>query len=306
MEQQKLNVMEIERFAVQDGPGIRTTMFLKGCAMHCPWCANPESQPAAPVLLHDAGKCLRCGGCAACCPVGAVRWQPAQLPVFDRARCTACGVCCARCPGGALELCGRQMSAQEIAKIVLRDRDYYRDSGGGVTFSGGEALLQAPALAPLLALLRAQGVALAVETCGQFLPQALKTVQAAGGFDLFLFDVKHADPKTLARVTGGDAGQIIANLDAAVQSGARVIARVPVIPGFNHDRGAMAQIFRLCAAHGVREADLLPYHTLGRGKYARLGRSYDWPGAMLQREDLQPWAALAAEYGVRARIGGGD
>ena len=144
----ELRVFEIERFAVHDGPGIRTVVFLKGCGLHCPWCSNPESQSAARQLLRDEKKCAACGACARACPNGAVSWTPGEMPRVDRARCRACGACAAICPAGALSLCGELMTAEEIERVVLRDRDYYEDSGGGVTFSGGEAVLQAPARAP--------------------------------------------------------------------------------------------------------------------------------------------------------------
>lgn len=166
MNAMELRVFEIERFAVHDGPGIRTVVFLKGCGLHCPWCSNPESQSAARQLLRDEKKCAACGACARACPNGAVSWTPGEMPRMDRARCRACGACAAICPAGALSLCGELMTAEEIERVVLRDRDYYEDSGGGVTFSGGEAVLQAPALAPLLASLAAQGVHTAIETCG--------------------------------------------------------------------------------------------------------------------------------------------
>ncbi|MEG2931099.1 MAG: glycyl-radical enzyme activating protein, partial [Ruthenibacterium sp.] len=137
-----LNVMDVERFATKDGPGIRTVVFLKGCPLHCPWCANPESQSAAQQLLHFANKCTACGTCAAVCAQGAPQLVSGKKPQFDRAKCTACGLCAQSCPAGALRLCGAMRTQQSVLAEVLRDQDYYTASNGGVTISGGEPLLQ--------------------------------------------------------------------------------------------------------------------------------------------------------------------
>lgn len=217
----ELRVFEIERFAVHDGPGIRTVVFLKGCGLHCPWCSNPESQSAARQLLRDEKKCAACGACARACPNGAVSWTPGEMPRVDRARCRACGACAAICPAGALSL----------------------------------------------------------------------------------FDVKHAEAEKLRAVTGADIAEVGANLSFAAAR-TEVIARVPVIPGFNHTEAEMEGIFRFALSHGVRRVDLLPYHTLGRGKYAKLGREYALDAAMLTKEDLLPWKALGESLGLDVGIGG--
>ena len=298
----KLNVMEVERFALHDGPGIRSVVFLKGCAMHCPWCANPESQSHKRQLLYDANKCVGCGRCAAVCPVGAITFTPGEKPAFDRSRCTACGLCGEACPQSAIAYSGSLMAPEEIAALVLRDRDYYDQSGGGVTFSGGEPLLQVEALFPLLKLLKAEGLHLAVETCGHFpsahLPPLLPYI------DLFLFDIKHAHPATLRQVTGGDFALIEANLKAVLAAGKPVVGRVPVIPGFNHTPEVMGDIFALCARLGVTQLHLLPYHTLGKGKYARLGLPYTLTTTMLSNEDLRPYLSQASAFGLQAFAGG--
>ena len=297
-----LPVMEIERFAVHDGPGIRSVLFLKGCVLHCPWCANPESQGGKPVLLHDAVRCVGCGACAQVCSNSAIHWQEGQRPLFDRTRCAACGRCVQQCLQSALSISGQSMTAQEIADILLRDRDYYVDSGGGVTLSGGEALLQGEALLPLLRILQQNGVSVAVETCGQFPTAVLEPLLPY--LDLFLFDVKHADAAVLRAVTGGDADLIARNLDAIAAAGKQVVARVPVIPGFNHTPQAMEQILRFCIAHGITEVHLLPYHTLGKSKYAKLGLPYTLTAPMLTKAEVQPYAAQAAALGLTAVVGG--
>lgn len=297
----QLNVFEIERFAVHDGPGIRSVVFLKGCRLHCPWCSNPESQSAARQLMRDEKKCVGCGECARNCPNGAVSWTPGERPRVDRTRCRACGKCAELCPAGALSLCGEAMTAEQILNTVLRDRDYYEDSGGGVTFSGGEAVLQAPALVPLMAALEAEGIHTAIETCGA--APAENFAMVIPHTRLFLFDVKHSDADKLRAVTGADIEEVGANLSSAV-SGADVIARVPVIPGFNHTAEEMEGIFRFALAHGVRRADLLPYHTLGKSKYEKLGREYTIDAAMLTKDDLVQWRVLGESLGLEVGIGG--
>lgn len=296
-----LRVFEIERFAVHDGPGIRTVVFLKGCRLHCPWCSNPESQSAVRELMRDEKKCVGCGECARNCPSGAVVWTPAERPRVDRKLCRACGKCASLCPAGALSLCGENMSAEQIERTVLRDRDYYEESGGGVTFSGGEAVLQAPALAPLMASLSENGIHTAIETCGA--ASAENFAMVIPHTRLFLFDIKHADAARLRAVTGADIAEVGANL-AAAAAGSEVIARVPVIPSFNHTEGEMEGIFRFALAHGVHRVDLLPYHTLGKGKYERLGREYTIDAAMLTKEELLPWKALGESLGLEVGIGG--
>lgn len=299
---QSLLVMEIERFAVQDGPGIRTAVFLKGCEMRCPWCANPESQRRAVLLMHDGTACVRCGACARACPSGAVAFAAGEVPVFDRARCNACAACARVCPAGAITYSGTWMTPEQIMQTVLRDKDYYAASGGGLTLSGGEPLLWGAALLPLLAMCRENAVSVAVETCGQFPPEHLPPLLPYLG--LLLFDVKHADAEKLGRVAGGHSETILENLDAAVAFGVPVTVRIPVIPDFNHTQAEMAEIFRLIKAHGVRQAELLPYHTLGKNKYAKLGLPYTLGAPMLAPHELEPYRALGEALGLAVKIGG--
>ena len=188
-----LRVMDVERFATKDGPGIRTTVFLKGCPLHCPWCANPESQSAVTQLLWFSNKCTAC-------EQGARSGRPGEKPRLDRAKCIACGACAAVCPAGALQISGTERTPASLLEEVLRDADYYETSGGGVTVSGGEPLTQPEALAEFLSLCKQHGLHTAAETCGAFTPAALET--CAPYLDLFLFDLKSADSARLAEVTG--------------------------------------------------------------------------------------------------------
>lgn len=295
-----LNVMEIERFATKDGPGIRTVVFLKGCPLHCPWCANPESQRVESQMLNFRNKCVGCGMCVDVCPNGA-RTLADGKSVWNAEKCTLCGACVTACARKAMQISGQEMSIQEILAEVQKDKDYYIASGGGLTVSGGEPLRQAAGVAALFWQAHEKGISTAVETCGVFATSSLDLLH--GLADLFLFDIKSGNAEKLKEVTGADLALIRTNLRRAVESGAEVIARVPVIPGFNHEELSMREIMELARECGVTQMDLLPYHTLGKNKYAALGREYPMGDvSMLKKSELEPWKALAEEYGITAHI----
>lgn len=299
-----LRVADVERFATKDGPGIRTCVFLKGCPLHCPWCSNPEAQSFETQLLCFEKKCTACGLCLSVCPNGARIGKIGEKPRLDRTRCVACGSCAEVCPAGALRLSGKEMSPDSLLRLVLRDKDYYDNSGGGVTVSGGEPFAQPHALGEFLALCKAAGLHTAVETCGVFSAETLKAF-GLPYVDLFLFDIKSAEKQRLSEVTGACPELIESNLRAIVGSGRKVVARVPVIPGFNHSEESMRTIFRLALSCGVKRLDLLPYHRLSRNKYSALGLSYPMGETpMLSRTELLQWQRLALEMGLCAKIGG--
>jgi pyruvate formate lyase activating enzyme len=297
-----LNVLEIERFALHDGPGIRTTVFLKGCPLRCPWCANPESQKTQKQLMHFQNLCTGCGACARACPTGAASSEQGQTR-FDRSRCIGCEACARACPAGAIRFSGTRMTPEAVLDEALRDRAYYEKTGGGLTVSGGEPLTQREGLETLLDLARGAGLHTAVETSGQAPAEAFESACARA--DLILFDLKHSDPDALRRVAGGDLKLILENLARAAASGRKVIARIPVIPGFNFDEGTLTEILRLAAERGVREAHLLPYHVLGRNKYAQLGLEYGWNAPKpLDKSELEPMTERARRLGITLKIGG--
>ena len=300
-EDYKLTVFEIERFAIHDGPGIRTVVFLKGCPLHCPWCSNPESQQRRRQLFYREDRCVRCGCCAAACPHGNIRLEKGQLKI-DRLACVSCGSCEEVCPNQAIWVVGQQMKAGQVISIIKRDRDYYESSGGGVTFSGGEAFAQFDGLMALLKLAKREKLHTAVETCGQ-VPLA-HVREAFPLIDLFLFDLKHSDPEKLYRTTGADWSTVYGNLiEIANRAPEKVIIRVPVIPGFNDD--ALAEIFRIALDLGIRRVHLLPYHTLGKDKYKRLGLDFSYPcDTMLRKEDLFTDQEKGLKMGLEVTIGG--
>jgi pyruvate formate lyase activating enzyme len=282
-------VFDIRRYSIHDGPGIRTTVFLKGCALSCQWCHNPESQARGPELMLLPGRCIRCGACVEACERGAASLTEAG-PAADRAACATCGTfaCAAACVTGAREVAGKPMSVAQVVAEVARDLPFYERSGGGATLSGGEPMRQPRFTAALLAALKARGIHTALDTCGHTAWAALERVRAH--VDLFLYDLKLVDEARHRRFTGVSNRRILANLRALSERGHRIVLRLPVVPGINDDdanlRGVAALAAGLPRLEGV---ELLPYHRIGADKYVRLGRPY-----ALERTDLPAATRLEA------------
>ncbi|MBN2450050.1 MAG: glycyl-radical enzyme activating protein [Lentisphaeria bacterium] len=282
-------VADIKRFAVHDGPGIRTTLFLKGCSLACSWCHNPETISPSPEIGFLRGRCTGCGRCVTACPEGAHVVRDGAH-VFERAACVACGRCVAACFYGALEYYGREMSVSEAAAAVLEDRTFYAMSGGGCTLSGGEPLLQADFCAALCARLGQTGIHRAVDTAGAVPWAAFEAVLPHT--DLFLYDVKHLDDQAHRAHTGASNALIIENLQRLSRQGVPIEVRIPLVPGFNDSNDAL-QAFGSCLAGlpNLTRVRLLPFHALARSKYAAIGRSDTMPAT--QPPDAAAWAAAA-------------
>jgi len=268
-------LVEIKRFAVHDGPGIRTTLFLKGCPLACRWCHNPETIDPHPEIGLLSRKCRGCGRCAAVCPVGAHTLRNGAH-VFDRSRCTACGRCVEACLPGALEYYGREVGVEEAVAAVLEDRTFYVESGGGCTFSGGEPLLQADFCAAVAARLRANGVHCAIDTAGAVPWESFAAVLPHT--DLFLYDFKLADEARHRELTGLSNQLILANLRRLAGCGVPIEIRMPLVPGSNAApadlQAAGGILSRLANLSAVR---LLPYHAMARSKYDAVGRPDTMP-----------------------------
>ena len=250
-------IFDIQRFSLHDGPGIRTTVFFKGCNLRCLWCHNPESRRIVPELMFYASLCMGCGKCRAACD-----------KAFTDA-CVRCGRCASVCPNGAREISGKTETAEEILRTCLRDRRFYETSGGGVTLSGGEPLLQWEAAAAILRGCREENVNTAVETAGNV---PWDVVSAVLPFtDLFLFDIKGVSEALHVENTGVSNRTILDNARRLASSGAAVRFRMPYIPGFNASEAPAVAAF---AKSLGCELELMPYHTIGVGKYASLGRPY--------------------------------
>jgi pyruvate formate lyase activating enzyme len=288
-------IFDIQRFSLHDGPGIRTTVFLKGCPARCLWCHNPESQSFAPEVLVVETRCVACGTCAAVCPHGA--------PPPGSGLCTACGACVDACPAGARRLAGHEVTVEAVMEEVLRDRVFYEESGGGVTFSGGEPLAQPEFLTALLKACHAAGIRAAVDTCG-FAPRE-RVLALVPLVDLFLFDVKLVDEARHRALTGLPAAPILENLRALTAVHGNVWIRIPVVPGHTDAEADVAATAALVARlPGVRRVSLLPYHRTGAAKARRLGREYPLDAlAPPPGEHLEALAALFREHGLAVQIG---
>jgi pyruvate formate lyase activating enzyme len=295
-------IFDIQRFSVHDGPGIRTLVFFKGCPLACLWCSNPESQRFAPELLFDASKCVACGGCVEACPRGATRASGDGVQ-YDRERCAACGACADVCPAEARTVAGRRATAAEVVAEVLKDVPFFTNSGGGVTLGGGEPLAQADFAYEILKQCRVCGIHTAIETCGHVPWSAFESILPLT--DLFLYDVKHLDDEAHRTQTGGNTALVLSNLERLAGSGAAVIVRVPVVPGFNDTSPDIRAIAECAAGLGIRELHLLPYHRLGERKYRLLGRTVHFEVSSGMREAaFEALRVEAGRAGVTVRLGG--
>nr|WP_308625293.1 glycyl-radical enzyme activating protein [uncultured Eisenbergiella sp.] len=268
-------VSDSKRMSVHDGPGIRTTLFLKGCPLRCLWCHNPENLQTKPALSFTRKLCISCGACARVCPGGLHSFQGKEHHIRFEA-CRGCGACTEECLPGALKLYGREMAPEEAARLLLEDKDFYGRSGGGVTFSGGEPLLQPAFLAEVMKLLKKEKIAVAVDTCGEVPWSAF--LQVIPYTDLFLYDIKHPDSAMHEKGTGRGNERILENLDNLHKQGVPVEIRTPVIPGYNDDPGTLRCIASLLNGYdNITAWRLLPYHSMAKGKYEALGMHYPMP-----------------------------
>lgn len=289
-------IFNIQKFCLHDGPGIRTTVFFKGCNLRCKWCANPESQQMAKQLTLDKSKCTGCGVCTAACPKNA-RTMEEGLPRVDTALCDGCGACVESCPNGAIALEGKSVNAEQVLTEVLKDKAFYETSSGGVTLSGGEVLLQLPFAKELIRRLREEKIHVAIETAGAVPEEPFAELVAET--DYVLMDLKHYDCAAHRSGTGQGTAQVFANLRYLAKSGKPYLVRIPVIPGFNgkdEDAAAFAQLLR---SMEIKEVQLLPFHRMGCHKYELLGWHYDYGDTpSLHREDLEAYGREFTRKGI--------
>lgn len=294
----KATTFNIQKFSIHDGPGIRTTIFLKGCPLRCAWCANPESQKIQIEPIYDAKKCIHCLACLKACPQGALVINE-ELIQRDEKKCVNCLACTKVCPSKAMKVEGEQREIDEIVRLCLQDIDFYEQSNGGVTISGGEGMIQPEAVKALAKALKGQGVHLAIETTGQVSFEVFS--QIAPLFDLLLFDVKHYDSAKHKEKTGVGNHQIIHNLKWAVDQGIEILPRIPVIPGFNNDLVDAKGVAELLKQVGLTKIQLLPFHQMGENKYALLQRSYPYQNIKaLHPEDLKDYQQVFLQEGIDA------
>lgn len=285
----KATLFDIQKFSIHDGPGIRTTVFFKGCPLSCLWCHNPESQSPEPEMLVDPAKCVHCGGCGAVCPTPGA--------------CTFCGSCLIACPQGAREIAGKAYTIDEVMRIVLQDEVFYKKSGGGVTLSGGEPLMQIDFAEELLRRLKAKSIHTAVDTCGAVPFSAL--ARAAAHADLFLYDIKYMDDESHRLLTGASNRLILENLRRLAALHGHVHVRMPIIEGVNAHWEHIERTIEFLKGLPIEQVRLLPYHDMGENKYARLKRPYEGRKMRAPSEEKMEAFRLAfARAGHNTGIGG--
>lgn len=296
-------IFDISRYAIHDGPGIRTTVFFKGCPLNCWWCHNPEGISREPHLALRPGRCTRCGRCIEVCPNDAVVLD-GDAAVTDPAVCRMCLECAAVCRSGAREVVGRTATVDEVMAEIVKDVPFYDESGGGVTFSGGEPLYQPEFLLELLRACGRLDIHRVVETSGYAHPDILRTI--AGETDLFFYDLKHMDSTVHRKYTGVGNELILENLRSLANDGVGVCVRMPMIPGVNDSRAHVEAVASfLKGLRRVPRVDILPYHDVMNSKYRRFG----WTCRMGEvrphdRATLAEFARLLGAFGLDVTIGG--
>ncbi|NIM04214.1 MAG: glycyl-radical enzyme activating protein [Armatimonadetes bacterium] len=296
-------IADIQRFSLHDGPGIRTVVFLQGCPLRCAWCHNPECQIPGPRLTYSSSRCRACGKCVQVCPESGHSINEG-LHGLKRSNCKVCGRCVETCPTGALNLVGEQRTPQEIMEVVRRDKAFYENSGGGLTISGGEPLAQAKGARSLLSLARKEKIHTAIETCG--LSEWKVIAPLVRVVDLWLYDIKQMDPDTHRAITGFHNRRILANLGHLLDNGAKVILRIPLIPGCNDEDRFFSRLTEWISRNGgPEEVHLMPYNRLAESKYESLGEEYSLKG--LQPPSQQFVDTLTTQFeelGLTVRVGG--
>ena len=324
-------VFDVKRFSVHDGPGIRTTIFLKGCPLQCLWCCNPESQAVKPRIVYWHERCIHCDACIAVCPQSAIVVDPPELVLrpdhltlrpdhspgapgasasqagWKRVlpeRCDLCGQCLEVCYAGALDQIGRLVTVDEILSLAEKDRLFYEESGGGVTLSGGEPTAQPEFSLELLKGCKQRGFHTVVDTCGQAPWDVWATLLPY--VDMILYDLKEMDPARHQQGVGVSNALILDNLGRLARAGKSIIVRRPVIPGYNDDEASIHALARFVKELGtICEVDLLPYHRFGRGKYERLGMDYPMgEEPSMKDEEVAGLRDILVSYGFEVKIGG--
>lgn len=297
-------VFDIKRYAIHDGPGIRTTVFLKGCLLNCPWCHNPEGRNEKPEFMWWAEKCIGCGDCQSVCPKDAISFSDDSL-LIDKAKCDFCGDCTEACPSEALKMVGDEMTVTQMLKVVEKDRAFYVQSGGGVSLSGGEPLLQPDFSRSLLQACKERGIHTAVDTCGHVDSEVL--LRISEHTDLFLYDLKLINDEKHKRFTGVSNKLVLENLKKLSDSGHTTIVRFPLVLGVNDDESNIQEVGEFVSSlGGVKEINVLPCHKGGVEKSRRLDRPEDqlYENRPPSAETLSRVEKKLKSFGFKVQVGG--
>jgi pyruvate formate lyase activating enzyme len=305
MRDTKALVFDIQKFSVHDGPGIRTLIFMKGCLLTCVWCSNPESQSRAPELAFYGERCVRANRCIEVCPTQAISVKENGL-VLDKSLCNLCGKCVEACYAGAWKMFGMVVDVDHVMREIEKDAIFYRNSGGGVTFGGGEPLLYTDFISAVAKRCQSEGIPVAIETCGYVSWRNLESVLDNVG--LVMFDIKHMDPKMHKELCGRSNQLILKNLKHLSQrDDIEVVVRVPIIPGLNDTEDNINNTARFVASlrGNIKRVELLPYHKFGENKYERLGREYALKGLKIPSDERMRDIKRTMEgYGLNIQISG--
>jgi pyruvate formate lyase activating enzyme len=297
-------IFDIRKYSIHDGPGIRTTVFFKGCPLRCWWCHNPEGQDVEPELVYRKSRCLGCDECSKSCQREAISLVAQSISV-NREKCVPCNNCCRVCPSDALSIAGKQMTVKEILEEIEKDRTFYEESRGGVTFSGGEPLMQPDFLNALLNECKERATHTAVNTCGFAQYEIIDRIRDK--VDLFLYDIKTMDNRKHRKYTGASNEQILKNLKKLAESGSSIVISFPIIPGINDDDKNVTRTAKFISSlPNIQQVNLLPYHRAGIEKYKNLGKPY-------KLDKIQPPSNQRVKsvkekmeaFGIRVGIGGG-
>jgi len=302
-------VLDIQRMSTEDGPGLRTTVFMKGCPMHCLWCHNPESISPKPQVQWIGVRCIGCLSCVDICPENALTMTKAGLQI-DREICDGCGICTETCPSTAIEMLGRKWEVGELARELLKDREFFKQSSGGVTISGGEATLQWRFVSALLQVLKDEDIHICIDTCGITRPEALEAILPYT--DIVLYDLKEIDPENHQEFTQSNLDRVLTTLKVITEymkthnKPSEIWIRTPLIPGATARKDNVLKIGAYIASNFdgvVGRWDLLAFNNLCKGKYKRLGMEWAFTDKeLLTREDMEQFAESARATGVDPQI----